>query len=196
MAGDTLTAFPATERAYREAVAVRQVDRASFDRPLARCDLARCRGSCCATGVAVNDETAAVLRRLVARERDWFRSIGIDLPDDVIASPPEAIALGQGRTALAPRQFHGTVDGFADHFPDAACVFLLGDGRCSLQVLSVVRGHHPWYFKPMPCWLHPIIVSDEAVTVPDEQADHLPGHEGEGFVTSTLCGRTSACGRP
>jgi hypothetical protein len=193
---EPLTAYPATERAYRAAMATRHVDHAAFERPITRCDLARCRGSCCATGVALNDESIHVIERLVEREREWFASIGHPLPEHVIGRPAAAVERGFARTALVPHQFRGSVEGFPAHFPDAACVFLLNDGRCSLQALAMARGKHPWYYKPTPCWLHPIVLSDDAVTVPDERTDRLPDIEDEGFTTETFCGRTEPCGRP
>jgi hypothetical protein len=196
MSAESLTAFPATERAYREAVTGRGVDRRSFDRPLSRCDLANCRGSCCATGVALNDESAAVIRRVVAAEREFFARIGCHLPDDPVTTRVDDEGVPFSRTTLVPRQFHGRVEGFAEHFPDASCCFLLGDGRCSLQVLSVSRGRHPWYYKPFPCWLHPIVVSEAGVTVPDEETDVLRDIGDGGFTTATLCGRTDRGGRP
>lgn len=81
----TKTAFPATERALRAALADAELDAASFERRLAPCSLARCGGTCCHDGVHVNPEVALVLENLARRERDFFCEVGRDLFPDTAA---------------------------------------------------------------------------------------------------------------
>src|SRR5262245_38108741 len=121
------TAFPRTEAALRADYGTAPVDAESFERSIGRCDLAACRGMCCATGVVVNDEVASTLTALVERERDALSALGLDVPDVLFTTGENDDGTPFVRTALAPRQWHGVVDGFPDDFPDAVCVFQLAD---------------------------------------------------------------------
>jgi hypothetical protein len=72
-------------------------------------------------------------------------------------------------------------------------VFLTADGRCSLQLLSVHLGRHPWYYKPVKCWMHPITLEGEGhalLLLHSERTDpyRFPGYDG--FVSRIFCGRT------
>jgi hypothetical protein len=200
--GPALTAYPQTEAALRRTLADALVDAPSFSRPLTRCSLAACKGMCCYDGVYVGDEAAAVITDVARREAAFFRGLGLDLPDEVIVDGEwEGLVAGR-KTAVAPHPFSREVADFPAHFGDTACVFHLDDGRCALQVLSVERGHHPWYYKPFTCWQHPISIVPGAggagavVLLDSEETDpyRLPGYDG--FVTQTFCGRTAPCGRP
>ena len=185
------TAFPATERALRAALAGAELDASSFERRLAPCDLARCGGTCCHDGVHVNPEVALVLENLARREGEFFRAVGLNLPDPVVVE--EETEEGRvRRTALRPRPFHALVEDYPPHFADTACAFLTEDALCGLQLLAEARGKHPWHYKPMACWLHPISISPERIELHDEGSDPYRG----GFTTQTHCGRTAACGRP
>ena len=84
-------------------------------------------------------------------------------------------------------------------FSDSACVFLLPDARCVLQALSAELGYHPWHFKPVSCWLHPLKVGSApgvSLYLPTEETD-LSRHQGyPGYVLWTRCGRRDPAGRP
>jgi hypothetical protein len=60
-------------------------------------------------------------------------------------------------------------------------------------------GRHPWYFKPVKCWMHPITLEGESrgvLLLHDERTDpyRFPGYEG--FVSQIFCGRTCLGGAP
>lgn len=190
------TGFPATARAVRQAFAGARLDAASFGRPLSPCSLAACGGTCCYDGVYVNPEVAAVLEHLAHREAPFFRSVGLDLPDPVIVEEPGEDGASYPRTALRHEPFHREVEGYPEHFADTACAFLLADARCGLQVLAEARGLHPWHYKPMACWLHPISLSPEEVVLHDAATDPYAEGGCGGFSSATPCGRTDPCGRP
>lgn len=194
------TAYPATARALRDAFADAPLDVASFARPLARCALTDCRGTCCTEGVTLNAEEAMVLRTLVRREGDALRALAPELPAAPIL--PEAVASddadveddpdddGPARTALVPRRYHGVVAGYPPHFHDAACAFLTPDARCALQALADARGRPSWYWKPLACWLHPIALDGAGIRLPDAASDRYGG-----FASATPCGRDAPGGR-
>ena len=202
------TAFPATARALREAFGDTPVDAASFARPLTRCALADCRGTCCTEGVTLNAEEAMVLRALVRREGEALRALAPAMPAEPIVHDPMADGTdgdeeedAPARTALVPRRYHGVVAGYPAHFRDAACAFLTPDARCALQALADAHGRPSWYWKPLACWLHPIALGADGIRLPDAASDRHAASEGvggaeDGFASATACGRETACGRP
>ncbi len=190
-----LTAFPQTEAALRRRLERAAVRADAFRLPLARCSLASCRGMCCYDGIYLSDEEARVVAALAREEAAFFRDRGLDLPERVVVDGSwEGVVSGK-KTAVRPRPFSRLVEDFPPHFHDTACVFLLEDGRCGLQVLSEARGRHPWHCKPTGCWLHPVC-TDAGVGLHDAATDphRLPGYDG--FASRTFCGRRAPGGRP
>lgn len=181
------TAFTATERMLRARFGDAPVDAASFRRRLRPCSLDRCGGTCCAAGASLNGEEALVIRQLVRRHAGIFAVLVPDLPQPAVVRDA-----GTERTATKRRAWREAVPDFPAHFADEACGFLLADGRCALQCLADAEGRHPWSFKPLACWLHPISLSPDGIALPDETTDPYPG----GFATATHCGRAEACGAP
>jgi hypothetical protein len=194
-AGRGLTAFREAEASLRARCRNASIQPAEFQRKLSRCSLAACRGTCCYDGIAVDDDTAAVLERLATERAADFAEIGLQLPDTIIVNS-EWRGVRSRKTAVRPFPFRSLVADFPTHFNETACVFLLGDGRCGLQAIAEKDGAHPWFYKPFACWLHPIKMTEAAIHLYDEASDpnRFPGYDG--FVCNTHCGRTSACGSP
>ena len=188
-----LTAFGRAEASLRQRYADTRIDAGEFQRPLSRCALATCRGTCCYDGIAVDDDTAGVLDRLAAERATSFADMGLKLPARVIVEN-EWRGRTSRKTAVRPFPFRSVVPDFPPHFDETACVFLLDDGRCGLQVLALNEGQHPWYYKPFACWLHPIKLSATGIRLYDEDTDpdRFPGYDG--FACRTHCGRASSCG--
>ena len=192
---DPITAFAATESALRVGLKDAEIDGASFERKLQPCALERCRGTCCCEGVYVNEEVAAVIEAICKKNVDFFREIGLDLPDKVIITESG----GEGdslRTPLRSFPFHELVEDYPEHFNDTACCFLLNDGRCGLQMLAEVEGRHPWFYKPQACWLHPIAVVRGKILLHNEENDPYQEEDSRGFSSQTFCGKTALCGQP
>jgi hypothetical protein len=191
-----VTAFPATEQWLRDTCAGAELDVPAFHRPLARCDLAHCRGMCCYDGVYVHNATAEVLQHLAATRAAEFREAGTALPATVIVDGLWRDGSSGPKTATKPNDFRSVVEGFPGHFDDTACVFHADDGRCTLQTLGGKDGKHPWFYKPLVCWLFPISVSPERITLFDEASDPYRYPDYDGFLSRTFCGRTARAGRP
>ncbi len=195
----SLTAFPDDERTLMRRMAGGRVEAKSFRRLVARCDINTCRGMCCYDGVYVSQDSAAVIKRVAKEHAGFFASLDLQLPEAVIVEGDWPWKPGGLKTAVAPRAFSRTVEGFPPHFKDAACVFLTEDGRCSLQMLSTHLGRHPWYYKPVKCWMHPITMEGEECAVlllHSHRTDpyRFPGYDG--FVSRIFCGRTCPGGAP
>jgi len=191
-----LTAFPKTEEWLRDNCANAELDVPAFQRRISRCELSSCRGMCCYDGVYVNSDTADALQQISQIRGSEFQEIGVTLPSSVITEGvwrDESTGL---KTVTKFTDFRSNVSGFPDHFDNTACVFHCDDGRCSLQALGMKDGKHPWFYKPLTCWLHPISVSPEKITVYDEKTDPYRFPDYDGFLIQTFCGRTMPLGRP
>jgi hypothetical protein len=194
-ANDYVTAFHKSEAALREKFGNVDLDPTEFQRKLTRCSLATCRGMCCYGGVAVDDDTAHVLQRLSTQRASDFRDMGLTLPELVVASTEWHDFVGN-ITALKPFPFRLRVSEYPAHFDETACVFLLDDSRCGLQVLGERDGKHPWYYKPFSCWLLPIKIHDGQIHLYDYVTDPFRITAYDGFISRTFCGRTSDRGQP
>lgn len=188
------SAFPATVAAMRAAYASAAFDAASFSRPLSRCDVRDCLGQCCTEGTSLGDEEVEVLQQLARRERAFFESHGIHDPESQIQSSGRAGA--GGRTLVRDRYAGEIAEDFPVRFGHAACAFLVDGGFCAFQLLSVERGHSPWWWKPMRCWLHPISLLEGAVLLPDDARGRLSDASGGGASAVTRCSRTMDGGAP
>lgn len=196
-----ITAYPETLAWLGETVAAIAVDAASLRRPLRRCDLARCGGTCCHDGVYLGPEEAEVVRAVVAESRDELEAMGLDLPSQVVVYGSWRGAVSGPKTVVRPEPRRGIVEGYPDHFPETACVFLLPDARCGLQALALGRGLPPWFYKPLTCWMHPIAIEgiDEGrpvLVLHDEETDPQRYPDYDGFVSRTHCGRNCPGGDP
>lgn len=190
------TAYPETEAALAKSAAAAGLNRAAFARPLARCDLAQCKGMCCYDGVYVSNETAVRLQQVADAQRPVFSAMGLDLPDQVVVQGQWHGEVAGRKTAVKPWPGHADVADYPAHFTATACVFHLDDGRCGLQLLAVQEGRHPWHYKPLTCWMHPIDVVHGVVTLHDESNDPYRYPDYDGYVCRTHCGRTVPGGEP
>lgn len=176
------------------------IDRRSFERPLRRCDLRMCRGMCCYSGVSLHRASRRVVTDLVTRETAAFRAMGLDLSADRVTEPKGPfwpLTVTVTRTRSHP--FSQLVDAYPAHFADTACVFLLEDGRCSLQVLSERKGRHPWHYKPLVCVMQPIklgTVPAASLFLPNRGTDPSRTKRYPGYAVHAFCGQTCSGGAP
>jgi hypothetical protein len=196
-----ITAYPETLEWLAETVASMKVDAASLQRPLSRCDLSKCRGTCCHDGVYLGPEEASVLRKVVSESRAELEAMGLALPSRVVVYGSWRETTSGPKTAVRHEPKHGVVAEYPEHFPETACVFLLDDARCGLQALAMDRGLPPWYYKPLTCWMHPLAFDgiDDGVPVlvlHDEANDPQRFPDYDGFVCRTPCGKTCEGGEP
>lgn len=166
-------------RTVREAA----LDHSSFETPIRACELSRCRGMCCHDGVFVGTEERQVISDL--EEGDFFESRN-----------------GRWKTRTSAAGEVNLGEGFPQHFPKTRCVFLDENHHCRLQSRALAEGKHPWYWKPFPCWLHPLSFRRKAVS--GRPILSLPTSEDEpsaekgypGFASCTTCGKADEKGQP
>ncbi len=130
--------------------------------PVRRCDITSCHGVCCSHGVWLDvREKANILRHahviqpyLPAERRDeqlWFR--GYEVTDRDFPSG----RCDSTNTVTDANKLHGQ-----------ACVFLLPDARCALQVAATANGMHRWALKPFFCALYPLVLDEGWLELDDE----------------------------
>ncbi len=139
--------FPRLERDLARHVREAALDHDAFRMPLRICELSQCRATCCHDGVFLDDEEAAVIRQLEARleKYDVSSNSWMDRRDGRLKSATLPIA----KDALALN--------FPDHFPKTRCVFLDDRHYCKLQIIAMEDGIDPWWWKPVSCWMHPLL---------------------------------------
>jgi len=147
------------------------VDYEAFERPLPLCDLARCRATCCHDGVVLSPEEA-----------------------ELIVDGVETLEDGSVKTQTVPAAAHELAEKFPKHFAKTRCVFLDDQHRCFWQLKSVNEGKHPWFYKPVSCWMHPVLVKivngRPLLTVVSADAD------SKKFASCTPCGTLGEGGTP
>lgn len=194
-------AFPESKRFLAGTVQAMRLDIAALSRPLKRCDLSACGGTCCHDGVYLSSDEARVIRELVAEKRDAFEGMGAELPEQVVVYGKWHDVASGPKTATRPAPMREKVAGYPAHFPETNCVFLLPDARCALQAYSIQEGRHPWYWKPLTCWLHPLSITSgpdrkPVLTLYREETDPQRFEDYDGFTCRTHCGRTVEDGAP
>lgn len=195
-----LTAYPQTESAVQKSLSQASIDVESFKQLLKPCSLSSCRGMCCYDGVYIGKESAEVIQKLADEDAPFFRAIGLNLPEQVIVDGEWKGEIYGKKTEVKEKNFSGIVKNYPTHFNNTACVFLLDDGRCGLQVISEYKGLHPWYYKPFTCWMHPLAISYEeefnCLLLHTDESDPCRFPDYDGFVTKTFCGKIRICGQP
>ena len=158
---------------------------------LRRCDVARCEAACCYDGVYLRPGEEPALVATVRAHPEFFAF----LPEAFVVDGVWNGRPGR-KTAVRPHAYRNP--DYPAHFAQTRCVFAFDDGRCSLQVLAMTRGEHPWARKPRVCWLHPLFDGPAGVVPPPvdpaDDPDRRPGYPG--FVAFTDCGRHRPDGQP
>lgn len=150
------------------------MDHRAFEMPLPICALTKCRATCCHDGVILTPEEAEVLGRegkgVVELEDGRFKT-------ETVAASSDQLA-----------------EDFPGHFPETRCVFLDDQHRCRWQLRAVEEGKHPWFYKPMSCWMHPLILKNDderpLLTLLSREQDRA------GFATYTPCGKSQVTASP
>lgn len=181
------TAYPSIERELRRQVRAAALDHAAFQLPLRICDLRACRATCCHDGVFLDPEEVGEIDALIARH----------------PSLPQAwheTRDGRTKTATRPAVVGELAADFPAHFPKCRCIFLDSEHRCRLQRLSEAAGHHPWWWKPVSCWLHPLSLRADRdrprLTLAQPGLDPAARPDYPGFTSFTPCGRACHDGQP
>ncbi len=191
--------FGRTLEGLRDLVRVLEIDFEALRRPLRRCDLGRCRGTCCHDGVYLDRDEVAVLSSLIDTHRAELEALGAEMPPEPIVNGDWLGVVSGPKTATRPEPMAAMAENYPPHFPDTACVFLLPDARCALQQFAIDQGLDPWFYKPATCWLHPLAIDQPddgrvVLTLHDAGNDPQRFPDYDGFASRTPCGVSPATG--
>jgi hypothetical protein len=188
----THSAYPDTLAEIRQKWKNIKINVQSFKQALSPCYPSKCYGMCCYDGVYLEPEEVTVIKNIVVTESHFFKRIGLELPEKVVVYNKWENIAGE-KTTTKPKNFSTLLANYPTHFEDTACIFLLDDGRCALQMLSESKNFHPWYYKPITCWLHPINVifedTERYLIIHNEEDEPSCTPDYDGYVSKTLCGK-------
>lgn len=157
---------------------------------LQRCDVIVCEALCCHDGAYVEPEDETRIAAAMERWPEFFRHV----PAGPIVEENWR-GLGGGRkTAVRPWRYRREIPA---HFPSTRCVFAEDNGFCSLESVARAHGLHPWIFKPVTCFMFPLVEDDPSngPAPPGEDPFDL-GPSYPGFATIVDCGRHRPGGQP
>jgi len=193
-----LTAYPGIAADVGGQVREARLDHAAFERPIRACELERCRATCCHDGVHLSAEEAAGIMALLDEHAASLASYGLELTDE-----PVVEVAGGWKTAVRAARPGELAEDYPAHFPRTRCVLLDSLGRCGLQRLAMAQERHPWYYKPLTCWIHPLALRpmnrdrdrpELTLHRPEDDPQREAGYPG--FASCTHCGRPDADGGP
>lgn len=182
------TAFLDAAHILRQQLREAQVDHEAFEQPLRLCQLNQCRATCCHDGAVLSEDEAAMINEQVATNPQLF-PVAKELP---------FIARREGtlKTSTQPARTNELAYAFPSHFPQTRCVFLDEEHKCTLQLHSMTSGQHPWFYKPLACWMHPILLSSPASNERPCLTVLGPDEDEARFASCTPCGRIEESGPP
>jgi len=191
-----LDSMPETKKSMKRRLRHAAIDFDSFATPLRVCDLANCMGHCCYDGVCLDSDEEHFITAVMDAHPVFFRQLNLTSENAF----EEATFLGVDTRKTRVRRFrYPDVVNHPKHFDKTSCVFRFPDGRCSLQTLAMEHGEHPWAYKPLSCWLHPISLerNDRSILwIPRKDTDHLTDEHFPGFAPYTQCGEECPGGKP
>ena len=164
-----------------------EIDHQAFARPLRVCQLNRCRATCCHDGVVLDDLEVPLLEATLADHEDLLASYGIAVLDDMFPRLPE----GSRKTATRNARDEELAADFPGHFPRTRCVFLDPEHRCAWQRLANDLEEHPWAYKPVSCWMHPVALRQLPTPLLTVAGDALDPMD---FASQTPCGAAQSIG--
>lgn len=189
-AHEILDAVPDTKADVQWRVRRSKIDYPSFATPLRLCDLAECNGHCCYDGVCVDTDEEEFLAALMRAHPKFFEQLGLDHENAF----EDATFLDSPTRKVVTKKFkYPKSVGHPKHFDKSSCAMRFPDGRCGLQALAMEHGNHPWAYKPLSCWLHPISLERDdkpVIWIPTKETDQLKDKGFPGFAPYTRCGES------
>jgi len=174
------------------------LDAPAFLKNYQPCELCTCKAQCCYTGTVLQDGEEKVIRAVMKKHavplKEWLPHLP-KVPFETVELQGTAKHVCS-MTKVRPYDYGRALP---EHFDETRCVFADDEGRCGLQRLSLQQKKHPWWYKPLDCWLHPIkLVADpEAmITIPAEANDPYKTKGYPGFTAFTPCGAAAKKGKP
>lgn len=187
------TAYQEVEAELARQLREAAIDHDAFSMPLKVCELSECRATCCHDGVLLTEEESSLIGAVIQGNRERLAGYGWRHESYLLER--------QGRMRSRTLETHDLAKEFPAHFPRTRCVFLDQEHRCVLQRLALDQNRHPWFWKPVSCWLHPLILEPgkhgarPRLTLARPGADPAADPGYPGFSAHTPCGMAQPGGR-
>lgn len=123
------------------------IDFASFSKKYRTCDASTCQQLCCAVGGFVSEDELQQINGLI---RNREKAGDVEITESLITEGFSDKTLKQ--TALKDTHYRNEDVDFHQ-----CCVFKQDNGYCGLQSLAISKKLHPWTYKPIDCWLFPVV---------------------------------------
>jgi hypothetical protein len=191
-----ITAYPGIEETLARQLREAALDHEAFAMRLKPCELPKCRATCCHDGAFLTDEEMTGIGDAVEGNRELLAGYG--WTDERYLTRDGR----QGRTVTRAATDELLAADFPRHFPRTRCVFLDPEHRCVLQRLALDTGRHPWWWKPVSCWMHPLLLRPPAgsrrplLTLARPGRDPAAAAGYPGFGSCTPCGVAASDGLP
>jgi len=205
---ESFTLFPETAIEVGQQVREAILDHDAFEQRVKPCELASCKATCCYDGVYLGSEEVEMVKVLVEREAEkgtWDR-YGLEAKDGSPLSVGNILTTsetGRDKTSVRKAKTGELAEAFPTHFNQTRCIFLDSLGRCGFQRLAMEEGVHPWFYKPLTCWIHPLALdppetrgSRAKLTLYNDQTDPHVEKDYPGFCSHTPCGKVNQNGIP
>ena len=150
------------------------------------CNPNECEARCCYDGVYLHKNEVKSLRAVVKDNAEFFSF----LPK--VYFQKTHYPFHEAYRKVKAKLFKYKDPDFPLHFTKTRCVFCV-DNLCSLQTLAVQKGLHKWTFKPVACWLYPILIRNAKLTMPPMDGDPINSF---GMRQHTPCGKHKASEGP
>jgi deoxyhypusine synthase len=150
---------------------------------------------CCSIGCYLQSNESDYLKQLVEQKQSALKELG--LRDGQFPIIQGYYHKNKQQTANLPFSYleaDGTVLEGVRH---SSCVFRdVTDGFCSLQKMAMSEGKPAWYYKPLECWLFPIILDEDAntITIADRTSELWANEEFPDFLQYTNCSQPDESG--
>jgi hypothetical protein len=193
---EAITAYGDVEKILAQQIREAALDHEAFAMPLAICELGSCRATCCHDGVNLSADQAGVISNVVDGHREQLKGYGWDHPQFLTEEK------GRPRSITLPAEPEELARDFPAHFPKTRCVFLDDSHRCVLQRLAMDEDRHPWFWKPVSCWLFPLILQAGTrggrplLTLARPGKDPTAKEGYPGFSSCAPCGIAKEGGKP
>jgi hypothetical protein len=195
MAASIMIAFPSIQDELARQIREARVDHEAFEKPLKICELADCRATCCHDGVYLEIEERDILAEVIATRAERLATYDWNEPEIF-----QQMDDGRWKSVTLPDP--APAQKFPAHFPKTRCVFLDSGHRCVLQRLAMDEGRHPWFWKPVSCWMHPLLLKPghpggrPELTLATPENDPAAHSGYPGFSAFTPCGIPCKSGPP
>lgn len=174
------------------------LDAAAFLKKYQPCELCTCKAQCCYTGTVLQDGEKKIIKDVMKRHGAILIEWLPHLPK-VPVEKVELLGVSNHVCSMTKVRPYGGHRNLPEHFDATRCVFADDEGKCGLQRLSLQQKQHPWWYKPLDCWLHPIRLVDHPkaiITIPTEKNDPYKTQGYPGYTAFTPCGAAAQGGKP